>query len=121
MKSLLIHYKNKYFKGEVRQGDDYLDVYDAEGRHCVALRKSGAGVMIDQSKELGCEHSHDLSPIPKDARLYKLVDGKLMKDDKFEARLKLVEKFMDDGKVLSCEELEKAGKFKFDAKQVVVE
>lgn len=120
MKSLLVHYKNKYFGGEIRQGDDYLDVYDKDGRHCVALRKSGAGMMIDQSKELGCEHEHDLSPIPKDARLWKIKDGKLAKDEQYDARLKQVEKFMEDGKVLSCEALEKAEKFKFDSKQVVL-
>lgn len=114
MKHLLVHYRNKYPGGHVDLRDDSLDVYDSEDEHCVALRKDGSGSLKDASKELGCRHQHDLSPIPKDARLYKMKDGVLSKDELYEERKKGLDQFMKDGKVLSCEEM---GLDKFDEKQ----
>lgn len=121
MKSLMVHYKNKYHDGEVRMSESSLDAYDSSGRHCVALRKNGAGQFVDQSKELGCEHEHDLSPIPKDARLYKQCpkSGHVIKDEKHDERKKVASKFIVDGRVESCEKLSE--KFKFDDKQKIVE
>lgn len=116
MLSLAVHYMNKYPKGSVDYNDDRLDVKDAQGRHCVALRKDGAGGLADWSEKLGCAHKHDLSPIPKDARLYKVKDGKIAFDEKAEERKKLLEQFMEDGRVLSCEDLSSKG-LKFDQKQ----
>lgn len=114
MKSMHVHYINKYPGGSVECSEDRLDAYDAEGRHCLALRKDGGGAMQDKSSEFGLPHSHDMSPIPKEARLYKFKDGKIQKDEKFEDRKKMVEKFMDDGRVLSCEQLMADGKMAFD-------
>lgn len=117
-----VHYMNKYPGGKVFIADDSLDVYDASGEHVVALRKNGAGQLVCQSEQLGCKHKHDLAPIPKDARLYKMRDGKVSKDEKFVERIKLREEFLcgDDSKILSCEELKAQG-YRFDDKQVVQE
>lgn len=118
MKSLTIHYMNKYPKGRVVSSDSSLDVYDVDGNHCVALRKNGAGMMSDVSEEMGCMHKHCLSPIPKESRLWKLKDGKISQDEKAEERAKGMEAWLsEDGHVLSCEELSKDGKMKFDESQ----
>lgn len=113
MKSMHVHYLNKYPDGSVECSDDRLDVYDSKGRHCVALRRDGAGGLQDKSGEFGLPHVHDMSPIPKDARLFKMRDGKLAKDEKFEQRSKVVLDFVEDGRVLSCEQLADKG-MRFD-------
>ncbi len=120
MKSLLIHYKNKYPACQIRETDSSFDVYDVDGGHRVALRKTGAGQLVCQSEALGCIDRHDLSPIPKDARLWKMKDGCVAKDEKHDERLPKMKEFLKDGKVLSCEELMASG-YKFDDKQVVIE
>lgn len=122
MKSLSVHYRNKYPGGKVIETEESLDVFDAKGDHCVALRKNGAGIMSCQSMALGCKHTHDLAPIPKDARLFKMRDGKLSKDEKYEERVKAHKDFLcgDDSKVLSCAELSEQG-YKFDASQKLVD
>jgi hypothetical protein len=114
MKHLLVHYRNKYPGGHVDMRDDSLDVYDAEGEHRVALRKDGSGSLRDASRELGALDQHDLSPLPKDARLYKIKDGVLAKDELYEERKKGLSAFLKDGKVMSCEEM---GLEKFDDRQ----
>lgn len=111
---------NKYPGGSVELSDDKLDVWDHEGRHCVSLRKNGGGNWDDVGEANGLPHRHDLSPIPKQSRLYKEINGKISKDDQYADRVKMVESYMDDGRVLSCEELQKSGKKRFDSKQLEV-
>lgn len=113
MKSYHVHYANKYPGGVVEMSEDRLDAYDQSGRHCLALRKDGGGAWVDSSKAYGLPHKHDLSPIPKDSRLLKSVGGAIVPDEKYEERRKLVEQFVDDGRVLSCEELSAKG-MRFD-------
>lgn len=72
MKSLIVHYKNKYPNAQVTGSEDRLDVFSVHGKHLVALRKNGAGQIVDFSEQLGCEERHDLSPIVKESRLKKL-------------------------------------------------
>jgi len=115
----IVHYKNKYPGGRVSTSESAFDVYDAEGNHCVALRKDGAGMWQDRSSDLGCEHAHCLAPIPKDARVHKVIEGKVSFDDKSEERKLAREKFLDDGKIPSCFDLKKAG-WDFDEKGRVV-
>lgn len=115
MRNIAVHYKNKYPGAVVEYSDDRLDVYSGE-YHLVALRKNGAGQWVDKSEEIGCMERHDLSPIPKDARVFKEVDGKISLDEKADERRSLREKFLSNGKILSCEELSKKG-FQFDEKQ----
>lgn len=120
MLSYIAHYRNKYPGGQVQASEHSLDVYDAEGRHVVALRKDGAGQWMDKSEEFGCEHAHCLSPIPKDARVHKIVDGKLGLDEYAEERMEFSKAFAEDGRVPSCDELKKDG-WRFDEKQRVVQ
>lgn len=120
MKSLKIHYMNKYPGGKIESSEERLDVYDHEGRHCVSLRKNGGGAWDDVSEANGLPHRHDLSPIPKQSRLYKEIEGKISKDDQYNDRVKKVSEYMEDGRVLSCEQLQKSGKMKFDSKQLEV-
>lgn len=120
MKSLEVHYKNKYPGGDVEMSDDRLDVYDSEGVRRLALRKNGGGAMVDVSEELGLPDRHDLSPLPKQARLFKVRDGKIVKDELYSQRLEELEKFCDGNRVMSCEEIQKQGKLRFDKDQNVM-
>lgn len=117
MKQWVVHYMNKYPKAHITSSESSIDVYDAEGNYCVALRKDGGGNFVDRSEEMGCKDRHDLSPIPKESRLYKVSkEGHISKDEKFESRDKLKKQFMKGSKVSSCEELTAEG-FSFDEKQ----
>lgn len=105
MKSLVVHYKNKYPGGRVSLSDSALDVYSADGDLCVSLRKNGAGQWVDQSDEMGARDKHCLSPIPKQSRVFKLhADGKIGRDEKHEERSKFAGKLEREGRILSCEE-----------------
>lgn len=111
-KSWYVHYMNKYPKAQIKASDDSLDVFTKNGEHLLAVRRDGAGGWHCKSEELGARDRHDLSPIPKEARLYKVVDGKIVKDDKYDERAKLAHKFacpVLKDKVLSCDELKKLG------------
>lgn len=119
MKSWYLHYKNKYPGGQVKLSDSGLDVYSASGEHVICIQKDGSGQMKDMSSEYGLRDRHDLAPIPKDARVHKLVDGKIGFDEKSEERKKLASAFVCPEKkdvVLSCADLKKHG-FEFDEKQ----
>lgn len=118
MKSWIVHYKNKYPGAKVQSSESALDVYLGD-HHVVALRKDGAGGWADHSEEMGCRDRHDLAPIPKDARVHKVVDGKVGFDELAEERKQKCRRFVKDGRVLSCDELKKHG-FQFDEKQRVV-
>lgn len=110
MKSLVVHYKNKYPGGRVSLSDSALDVYNVDGDLCVSLRKNGAGQWVDQSEEMGARDKHCLSPIPKEARVFKLhADGKIGRDEKHEERTKLAQKLVAEGRILSCEEYKERG------------
>lgn len=111
MKSLYVHYMNKYPGGRVAMSESSLDVYCAEGKHRVALRKNGAGQWLCNSEEFGCEDSHDLAPIPKDARVHKLFkDGKIGKDELHAERAPKAKALAKNGRVLSEDEAGKAPK-----------
>lgn len=122
MKSLYLHYKNKYPGGQVRTSEQALDVYSASGEHVVALRRDWAGSLVDQSEALGLRDRHDLAPIPKDARVFKLVEGKIGKSEEAAEREKLRLDYVCAVRgdvVLSCADLAKHG-HKFDEKQKAV-
>jgi len=118
MKSWKVHYMNKYPGGHCESSECCFKAYDKDGKLRVALEKGGDGGWHDRSEEYGLSCRHDLSPIPKDSRVHKVVDGKIGRDDLGDERESLREEFMKDGKVLSCEELSKKG-FAFDDKQKV--
>lgn len=119
MKSLIVHYKNKYPKGRVHASDSSLDVFNDKGEHVIALRKNGAGQMLDESEALGLRDRHDLAPIPKDARVHKVVDGKIGLSEEAEERAEKAKGFLcpkHSDRVMSCAEA-KAHGFAFDDKQ----
>lgn len=112
MKHLFVHYKNKYPNGHVDYSEEKLDAYCDSGIHRVALRKGGGGQLLDQSKELGAVDKHDLAPIPKNARAWKLhADGSVGQSEEFLARQKFAKILAreTDGKILSIEEYKAAG------------
>lgn len=89
-KSYLVHMKNKYPSARVSMDDDKLDVYSQDGEHLVALRKNGSGQWVDCQHELGARDAFCLSPIPKEARAWKLFkDGKVGKAEEYEERIKV--------------------------------
>lgn len=112
MLNWLVHYKNKYPGCRVIQSESALDVFKGDD-HLVAIRKNGANQWVDESEKYGCVERHDLAPIPKDARVHKVQDGKVGLDEEHAERMQKREKFLENGKVLSIQEL-KADGFKFD-------
>lgn len=115
MKALFVHYKNKYPNGRVEMSEDKLDAYCSENIHRVALRKGGDGQLLDKSAEYGAVDGHDLSPIPKNCRVFKLnQDGTVGTDEKAKERIPVSEQAQVKGKILSIEEYKKAG---FDVKE----
>lgn len=121
MKSWQVHYANKYPGGYCEASDHSFKVYDGAGKLRVCLTFGGDGQWHDRSEEFGLSDRHDLSPIPKDSRVKKVVDGKIVDDEKAAERKELAKKFLseDGSKVLSCKELSVAKKFSFDDKQRV--
>jgi hypothetical protein len=114
MKHLLAHYANKYGLENVECSDTSLRAY-RNGELALSLAKDGAGNLKDESEDLGLEDRHDLSPIPKDGRLYKFdKHGRLAKDEKYSERKELRKDYLKDGRLPSCEELAKDG-WKFSA------
>ncbi len=110
MKSYAVHYKNKYPKGRVEFTEDKLDAYCSRGIHRVALRKDGGGAIVDKSKELGALDKHDLSPIPKNTRVFKLnADGSIGLDEQCQERAQVSSVAADQGKILSIDEYAKKG------------
>lgn len=114
MKTQAVHYKNKYPNGRVEFSEDKLDAYDDEGAHVVALRKGGNGLIVDMSQELGALDQHDLSPIPKNARVHKLhKNGNIGLAEEASERVIVSKQIVTGGKILSIEEYQKKG-FKVD-------
>lgn len=106
MLSWVVHYKNKYPGSRVVQSENAMDVYDSSGEHVVAMRKNGAGQWVCESEKYGCVDCHDLAPIPKDARVHKVQDGKVGFDEKAEARKEARKGLMRGNKILSEKEYE---------------
>jgi hypothetical protein len=111
MLSYVVHLKNKYPGAHVTSSDTAIDCYSRDGAHLVALRKSGDGRWVDQSKQLGCEDEFCLAPIPKNARVHKLyADGTIGKSEEHIERAKIADKLAaSGGRVPSIFELAKAG------------
>lgn len=109
-KSWVVHLKNKFPGAKVISSDQAIDVYHQDGTHIVAMRKDGSGMWSDQSEAQGLSERFCLAPIPKDARIHKVQDGKIALDEEHEARGKKGKEFHDEkGKVLSIAELNKQG------------
>ena len=100
-KSELVHIKSKYFGFLIVPQHNGYDVFRKNGEHMLCVRDG-----VDLSEGLGCPHRRDLAPIPKVARLYKVVGEKIVQDELYAQRLEQRKKFVsEDGHVPSCEEL----------------
>lgn len=119
MKHLAAHYMNKYPSAVVIFDENKLDVL-GDGGLKVALRVNGQGLIVDSGAECGASDKHDISPIPKDARAYKLyADGSLKLSEEGAERKKAAKELAVDGKILSIAEYQKMG-FKFSDKGEVI-
>lgn len=107
MKSYIAHYMNKYPGGVVdSDGEMYLRAYDASGRLRVVLANA-AGSCVDRGAMSGAMDKHDLSPIPKDCRVWcDRVNG-LEQHQEAKARLEIAMEVAEnfDGRVPSVEEI----------------
>lgn len=93
MKSYAVHYKNKYPDCSVQSSENSLNVYSKDGDHLISLERNGHGQWVDRSEENGCSDKHDLSPIPKETRRFKLyANGMIGKSEEFEERSDFVKK-----------------------------
>ena len=118
-KSWIAHYMNIY-GGHCESDDNSFRAYDADGKLRVCVQKGGDGGWHDVSEQMGLADRHDLSPIPKDSRIYKVgKNGCIEKDELHEERAGMRDGFAKDGKVLSCEALKAEG-LRFDEKQNVI-
>lgn len=82
MKPWYVHYLNKFPGGVTDFSESEVRAYCVEGKLRVLLRKNGAGQWADCSEELGLPNRHDLAPIPRDTRLWKLGrDGVVRPDE----------------------------------------
>lgn len=120
--SWIAAYKNRFPGGHVDASETTMDVYDKSGAHRVALRKDGAGQWQCVSETLGLSDGHDLAPIPRDARVYKVVNGKIAMDEFAEDRQTLSAEFDDgSGRIMSMAEMRAESKeYQFDDKGRVV-
>lgn len=119
MKHLAAHYMNKYPSSVVMFDEKKLDVL-GDGGLKIALRTNGNGMIVDSGDECGASDKHDIGPIPKDARVYKLyADGSLKKSEEANVRVAASKSLAVDGKILSIEEYKKLG-YKFNDKGEII-
>lgn len=119
MKHLAAHYMNKYPSAVVMFDEKKLDVLGSDGLK-VALRTNGHGMIVDCGDECGASDKHDVGPIPKDARVFKLYpDGSLKMSEEGADRKASAKKLAIEGKILSIEEYKKLG-YKFSDKGEVI-
>lgn len=78
MKPWLVHYKNKFPGCQILSSANSFDVFAKNGAHLISIEKNGMGQWMDVSEEKACLSKHDLAPIPKNSRVWKLFrDGKI--------------------------------------------
>lgn len=117
MKAYAPHYLNKYPGGRVEYSEDKLEAFDAQNQRRVSLRLDGNGRIVDVGSETGASDKHDLAPIPKNARLFKLyADGRIAKSEEFSERLESSLELKKAGKILSIDEYKADGGFDIDDK-----
>lgn len=89
MKPLIVHYQNKYPLGVVVHSPNSLLVIEGNRRK-VYLERTHGGDWVDRSEEYGCDDRHDLSPLPRDTRAWKLAkEGKIEFDASGMGRLRI--------------------------------
>jgi hypothetical protein len=105
-RSFVVHYKNKYPNATIDHGDNHLRVVYAKGEVLVSIKRGGGGVILDCQKEDFARDPHDLSPIPKNARVYKLTGEHTIEKDELAAEREPIAKKLAEtyGKVPSLVE-----------------
>jgi hypothetical protein len=87
LKSVHVHFLNKFPSAKVVRGDNYVAVYAPSGSLIMRAGINAHGVMVDQQLEHGAMLPLCISPIPKDARRIKLFkDGTIRQAEEFDAR-----------------------------------
>ena len=107
--SVLVHLYNKYPQHRVIDGGDSISVVSGEDLKLVMrVEKTAHGVYECVQAKSGAREAFDLSPISKDARVYKLhADGSIGKDELAPERKKLSEEMVKKhGKIISVKEEE---------------
>jgi hypothetical protein len=111
-KHQIVMFKNRFPGALVSANGHGVYAHDKNGDVLCAVERDGLGRVVDAGSEHGAKFSMSQSPIPRNARVWKLGrDGKISKDEKASEResvaRELASKF--DGRVPSIEELKKAG------------
>lgn len=117
LKSLVVHYKNKYPTARVESGENHISVISKEGELLVSVKRGGGGVIIDSQKNDGAKYAHDMSPIPRNTRVWKLTTAhEVEKDEEAAERLPTAKMFEEElGFVPSIEQCKKDLKIEVDA------
>lgn len=120
-KSFVVHYKNKYPTATIDHSDNHLRVISAKGEILVSIKRGGGGVLVDCQNEDFARDPHDLSPLPKNTRVYKLTaDHSFAKDELATEREPVAKRLFETyGKVPSIDECKKL-KLELDYRDQVV-
>lgn len=97
MKSYAVHFLNKYPGGSVDYSEDKLRVYDANGFLVVALALGGNGAIKDIGAEVGARDGFCLSPIPRNARVFKLLNSGAIGHDELASSRKVSAQLLAKG------------------------
>lgn len=107
MKSLLVHLKNKYPECLVQASGSSISVIGEGNELLCELRKGAHGAYEDVQHEVGARDAFDLSPIPKESRLWKLdKEGNVRRDELHDERKEKVKEILKGDKVPSIKEIE---------------
>lgn len=105
-KGFVVHYRNKYPTATINHDDNHLKVVSPKGEVLVSIKRGGGGVILDCQKEDFARDAHDLSPIPRNTRVYKLTgEHTIEKDELAEEREPVSKKLFETyGKIPSIAE-----------------
>ena len=120
MLSILVHLYNVFFMHVVQVVGDSIQVLErTSGKLLIFVGKNAHGQYVDMGEMYGAKMRLDMSPIPRDARVFKLGNAGVIKDDQSEDRKKMREAFVKDGFVQSIAALKKQ-EWDFDDKGRVI-
>lgn len=113
MKSSRVHLKNKYPTSRITVTGHSMSVHSERGELLVELQKDCHGGFSCNQKESGARDAFCLSPIPKNARAFKLyADGRIGTAEEYEKRIICgIELAKKDGRVPSIQELKEKKQF----------
>ena len=101
MKSILVHLMNKFYGCDVSFSDGRI-VVRKDGELLVCALKGAHGAFEDR-KDLGAKYELCLSPIPREARVYKLCKkNTVCLDEKAEERKVVAKAYVDKFGYVPC-------------------